>query len=247
MAKGFKINRQGLRQIERDLQREFNKMNVGIPISAELGPPVNSPRRAGQDQPLRAMYELDAFDELSGQDLSVIADRAGLDHQRVLTLLQHSIQDRLVESSGYAAGGHLSVQGRQYVERLDQTATPPPPPAPTVNFNGPIHNSQIATGPNAYQSMTNAIDSQTLAELVDAARELDIAQLDPDEQEDFETDLELLAAQLDSPTQINGYRRALRTVRHVGIKVGINASGATIGGLVTTNADKLLDAAQRLT
>ncbi len=82
---------------------------------------------------------------------------------------------------------------------------------------------------------TNVVDNQLLGELIQALYDLDTSGLTEDQRDDLQADLVILTRQLDSPTGVAGFRRALRTTRDLAGKVAVSATAKVI----VENADRL--------
>lgn len=241
MARAFKPNPRGLRQFEREVQASLNKMHFTMPITATPvhGQPISPPLPDDQDRLLKALYDRRAF--VNDISLDTMAEDTGLSETSAKAALQSCMMEQLVAGNGYAGGGHLTDAGRHYVVERRGPQPAAPPGGPVNHFHGP---TQYATGPGSSQTMTNniSVDTTTLAALITAVGSLDVGSLTGEERSELEADLQVLNTQLDSPAEIPGYRRALRTVQATGSKIGVSAAGSTISRLIGEHADVLLAA-----
>lgn len=224
------INKRNIAKMAEDIQSEFAKHPVQIPIDAAIPqrPRTILPIRHDQDRYLTAIYEADAFSVLKEANADEIGFALGLSEEKLQQIILLVIEDGHADQGGYSGGIHLTSSGRRHIEQLmTQPATASPP---TVNnFNAPISNSQIATGPNSiqHQTIANNLNIDDLRQVLDLAGEIGVNKLSTPERIEFTENLQLIRQQLETPdSRVPGITQALRSLQ----AIAVNASGSAVGG-----------------
>jgi hypothetical protein len=223
------------------MQKELDKMALTVPVTAQFQAPVSTPPLPDPEhRVLNALFDLRAF--VTDHPVHAIAERAGLDEAATKAAVTRCVLDGLVASNGFAAGGHLTGSGQQYVREQRGQAPGDRPIMIKNTFYGP---TQYATGDNASQSMTNStntIDVALLAEVIAAIRNLDTRHLDDEERGSLRAGLSILDAQVKSPTALPGFRRALRAAMTAAGRIAEKVGTSATVEFILKHADELIAA-----
>lgn len=233
-GRGFTINQAGIRQMARDLEREFAKYPIRVPIEVEDAEDVvfNQPE---QDEfaLLRALHNAGAVSSSS----AVSPSDLGLDlpDARVDVAIELALDDRLIKMPTFAGEIHLTQSGRQRVQRA---IAPPRSPSFVHNdFSGAtITGSNIATGDHSAQTVSvGSVDVELLRQFLSEALALiDRDALSADQLDDLDADLEVIEAQLADPTvKKRGLKRALQSIEQIAINAAGGAAGSGLATLIS--------------
>jgi hypothetical protein len=230
---GFKINHAAIRQMTQEIEREFAKNPVRVPIELEDAETV-SHSQPEQDELalLRALNNAGSLTISSKVDPSDL----GLDlpDERVEAAAELALADRYITMPTFGGQVHLTQLGRQ---RAQRTAVARPSTIVHNNFSGAtITGSNIATGNHSSQTVSTAtVDVELLRTFRSEALALiDSVALGADELEHFEADLEVIDAQLVDPTvKRKGLKRALLNIEQIAINAAGGAAGSGLAVLIS--------------
>ncbi len=190
--------------------------------------PVPLPRQQQNDL-LQAYYDLNAFNDSSSITVVAAGSCAGMGGTVAEEAFGRCREEGMIEKETFGPDTYLSLNGRLYVEALMSPSVSQAPPVSNT-FNGPVSNSQIASGSGIVQNQGNTVvDIKGLQALLELVNKFDVTEFSAAERRDFDDDIEVIEAQLASPSEvIPGYQRALRGMR----TVMTGAAGSAIGGAV---------------
>ncbi len=231
---GFKTNHAAIRQMTREIEREFAKNPIRVPIEVEDIENVayNQPE---QDELalLRALHDAGAV----GISSTVRPSDLPLDlsDARVEAAVELALADSHIKMPNYGGEVHLTQVGRQRVQR----ATTAPRSSTIVHndFSGAtISGSNIATGSHSAQTVSAvSVDIELLRTFRSQALALiDRDAVGADELDDLDADLEVIDAQLADPTvRKKGLQRALRSIEQIAISAAGGTAASGLAALIS--------------
>lgn len=232
--RGFKINHAAIRQMSREIEQEFAKHPIRVPIEVEGAEAVtyNQPE---QDELalLTALHRSGAVGLSSTVHPSELA--LDLSAERIEAAIELALADRYIKMPTFAGKVHLTQSGRTRTQR----ASAPARSSSVVHndFSGAtITGSNIATGDNSTQSnSTVAVDVALLRQIRGEALALiDRDVLGVDVLDDLDADLEVIDAQLADPTvRKKGLKRALQSLEQIAINAAGGAGGTGLAALIS--------------
>ncbi len=233
-SRGFKINHDAIRQMSRELEREFAKNPIRVPIEVEDAENVvyNQPE---QDELvlLKALYTAGAV----GITSTVMPSDLDLDlsEERVEAAVALALADQLIEIPTFSGEIHLTQLGRRRVQRA--TAVPRSPSVIHNDFSGAtITGSNIATGDHSAQALSAmSVDIDLLRRFrAEALALIDRDALGADELDDLDADLEVIDAQLAEPSvKKKGLKRALQSIEQIAVNTVGGAAGTGLAAMVS--------------